>query len=154
MLFHFANRRSIRTIPRQPVPTIPSPESQAKPVARTQSSPTIRSKTATGRSRDNQLLTVLVSLVSFYEGGVFSGSGKYDHRDCSRFLELIGEVNPMMNRCTRLLSALFLLICQSAQGRVAVGPHATIIKDGHPYRGIGVNYFDCFLRTLPSRISA
>lgn len=28
------------------------------------------------------------------------------------------------------------------------GPNATVIRDGKPYRGIGVNYFDCFLRTL------
>jgi hypothetical protein len=27
------------------------------------------------------------------------------------------------------------------------GPNATVLKDGRPYRGIGVNYFDCFLRT-------
>ena len=23
-----------------------------------------------------------------------------------------------------------------------------MLKDGKPYRGIGINYFDCFLRTL------
>ena len=28
------------------------------------------------------------------------------------------------------------------------GPNATVLRDGKPYRGIGVNYFDCFLRTL------
>jgi hypothetical protein len=28
------------------------------------------------------------------------------------------------------------------------GPNATVLKDGKPYRGIGINYFDCFLRTL------
>jgi hypothetical protein len=28
------------------------------------------------------------------------------------------------------------------------GPSATVLKDGKPYQGIGVNYFDCFLRTL------
>ena len=28
------------------------------------------------------------------------------------------------------------------------GPDGTVLKDGKPYRGIGVNYFDCFLRTL------
>jgi len=31
---------------------------------------------------------------------------------------------------------------------LAVGPNATVLKDGKPYRGIGINYFDCFLRTL------
>ncbi len=28
------------------------------------------------------------------------------------------------------------------------GPNATVLRDGKPYRGIGINYFDCFLRTL------
>ena len=28
------------------------------------------------------------------------------------------------------------------------GPNATVLKDGRPYRGMGVNYFDCFVRTL------
>ena len=28
------------------------------------------------------------------------------------------------------------------------GPNATVLKDGKPYRGIGVNCFNCFLRTL------
>lgn len=28
------------------------------------------------------------------------------------------------------------------------GPNATLLKEGKPYRGIGINYFDCFLRTL------
>ncbi len=28
------------------------------------------------------------------------------------------------------------------------GPNATVLKDGKTYRGIGINYFDCFLRTL------
>ena len=28
------------------------------------------------------------------------------------------------------------------------GPNATILLNGKPYRGIGVNYFSCFLRTL------
>ena len=30
----------------------------------------------------------------------------------------------------------------------SAGTNATVIKDGRPYRGLGVNYFDCFLRTL------
>ncbi len=28
------------------------------------------------------------------------------------------------------------------------GPNASVLKEGKPYRGIGINYFDCFLRTL------
>lgn len=28
------------------------------------------------------------------------------------------------------------------------GPDATVLKDGQPFRAIGVNFFDCFLRTL------
>ena len=28
------------------------------------------------------------------------------------------------------------------------GPNATVLLNGRPYRGIGVNYFDCFVRTL------
>ena len=28
------------------------------------------------------------------------------------------------------------------------GPGATVLLNGKPYRGVGVNYFDCFLRTL------
>lgn len=31
---------------------------------------------------------------------------------------------------------------------ITIGPNASILRDGKPYRGIGVNYFDCFLRTL------
>lgn len=31
---------------------------------------------------------------------------------------------------------------------LSAGPNATVVKDGRPYRGVGVNYFDCFLRTL------
>jgi hypothetical protein len=32
--------------------------------------------------------------------------------------------------------------------RLTAGPEATLLLDGKPFRGIGVNYFDCFLRTL------
>lgn len=30
-----------------------------------------------------------------------------------------------------------------------LGPGGVVLKDGQPYRGIGVNYFDAFSRTLP-----
>ena len=29
---------------------------------------------------------------------------------------------------------------------------ATILKDGKPYRGVGINYFDCFYRTLKNPV--
>lgn len=31
---------------------------------------------------------------------------------------------------------------------LTTAPDATVLRDGAPFRGIGVNYFDCFLRTL------
>ncbi len=31
---------------------------------------------------------------------------------------------------------------------ITAGPNATVLKAGKPFRSIGVNYFDCFLRTL------
>ena len=31
---------------------------------------------------------------------------------------------------------------------LTLGPGGTVLKDGKPYRGVGLNYFDCFLRTL------
>ena len=37
---------------------------------------------------------------------------------------------------------------QSESLGLRAGPNATVLKDGRPYRGIGVNYFDCFVRTL------
>jgi hypothetical protein len=36
----------------------------------------------------------------------------------------------------------------SSRAPLTVGPDATLLRDGKPYRGIGINYFDCFLRTL------
>lgn len=38
----------------------------------------------------------------------------------------------------------------AASTNVAIrpGPDATILRDGKPYRGIGINYFDAFLRVL------
>jgi hypothetical protein len=43
------------------------------------------------------------------------------------------------------------LLCSSAlllHAQLTNGTNATVIKAGKPYRGIGINYFDCFLRTL------
>lgn len=31
---------------------------------------------------------------------------------------------------------------------LTAGPNGTVLRAGRPYRGLGVNYFDCFLRTL------
>jgi Cellulase (glycosyl hydrolase family 5) len=35
-----------------------------------------------------------------------------------------------------------------ANSSLVTGPNATLLRDGKTYRGIGINYFDCFLRTL------
>ncbi len=37
---------------------------------------------------------------------------------------------------------------QAAHPGLSVGATGALLKDGNPYRDIGVNYFDCFLRTL------
>jgi hypothetical protein len=37
---------------------------------------------------------------------------------------------------------------QTAHPGLSVGVNGALLKDGKPYRAIGVNYFDCFLRTL------
>lgn len=48
-----------------------------------------------------------------------------------------------------LLSWLSVVLAQPCYPPGLVrGLDATVLKDGKPYRGIGVNYFDCFLRTL------
>ncbi len=39
------------------------------------------------------------------------------------------------------------LRAQTSPG-LALGPDGTVLKDGKPYRGVGINYFDCFYRTL------
>ena len=36
----------------------------------------------------------------------------------------------------------------AAEPGISAGPHGTVLKEGKPFRGVGVNYFDCFLRTL------
>ena len=51
------------------------------------------------------------------------------------------------------LLAIFSLLASAVRGQEAVaplqiGPDATILRDGKPYRAVGANYFDCFLRTL------
>ncbi|MDB6070390.1 MAG: hypothetical protein JWL81_1561 [Verrucomicrobiales bacterium] len=32
--------------------------------------------------------------------------------------------------------------------KFTAGPEATVLRDGQPFRGFGINYFDCFLRVL------
>jgi hypothetical protein len=46
------------------------------------------------------------------------------------------------------LLLLALALTLPAHAQLTPGPNATILHQGQPYRGIGVNYFDCFLRTL------
>ena len=54
-----------------------------------------------------------------------------------------------------LLAASEVFLLTQGEARAAskplglrAGPNATVLLDGKPYRGIGVNYFSCFLRTL------
>ena len=56
-------------------------------------------------------------------------------------------------RCMkRIILIIFLLITtdftMAETPGLAVGSDGTLVKAGKAYRGIGVNYFDCFLRTL------
>lgn len=54
-----------------------------------------------------------------------------------------------MSRLARLLIAGVLgAFSHPADAQLTLGPNATVLKEGRLYRGIGVNYFDCFLRTL------
>jgi hypothetical protein len=50
-------------------------------------------------------------------------------------------------------NCLFLALAEPAQPQgahpgLSVGTNGALLKDGKPFRAIGVNYFDCFLRTL------
>jgi hypothetical protein len=45
------------------------------------------------------------------------------------------------------IAFVFSTLADSPLG-LTVGPNATVLKDGKPFRGIGINYFSCFLRTL------
>jgi hypothetical protein len=53
-----------------------------------------------------------------------------------------------MNRLLISFVALFLLAGNAVQAQITIGPNATVLKNEKPFRGIGVNYFDCFVRTL------
>jgi len=49
-----------------------------------------------------------------------------------------------------LVAIVVLAAGSPAWGQLGVGPQGELLRDGKPYRGIGVNYFSCFLRTLAS----
>ncbi len=40
------------------------------------------------------------------------------------------------------------LLSLTAAPGLSAGPEGSALLDGKPYRGIGINYFDCFIRTL------
>ncbi len=48
----------------------------------------------------------------------------------------------------RALLFFILITAVSVQAQLLPGPGGTVLKEGKPWRGIGINYFDCFLRTL------
>ena len=58
----------------------------------------------------------------------------------------------------RLIPLCLLFLCWPVAANAEAGPASgpglsagragSLLRDGRPYRGIGVNYFDCFLRTL------
>jgi hypothetical protein len=65
--------------------------------------------------------------------------------------------NDMFPKALATVGAMLLLLTASATPAdepqaqnlgLRGGPNASVLKDGRPYRGVGVNYFDCFLRTL------
>jgi len=62
------------------------------------------------------------------------------------FLLLIALVANAMSLPTE--KALAQIDPGTAAQRLTSGPNGTVLRDGKPYRGIGINYFDCFLRTL------
>ncbi|MFW6163621.1 MAG: cellulase family glycosylhydrolase [Planctomycetota bacterium] len=65
-------------------------------------------------------------------------------------------MHPPYRAVSRVVAVLGLLPLGCAGLRAAppqppgltVGPDGTLLRGGQPYRGIGVNYFDCFARTL------
>ena len=59
----------------------------------------------------------------------------------------ISAMNSTRVICSAFL-ALFWVSVPVIHAQLTNGPNATVLKDGKPYRSIGINYFDCFLRTL------
>ena len=48
----------------------------------------------------------------------------------------------------RPIVLLLLAGCSRLQAPLRVGPRGVLLRDGKPFHAIGVNYFDCFARTL------
>ena len=48
----------------------------------------------------------------------------------------------------RPIVLLLLAGCSRLQAPLRVGPGGALLRDGKPFQAIGVNYFDCFARTL------
>lgn len=42
----------------------------------------------------------------------------------------------------------FIASAEAAPPPIVAGTNATILRDGRPYRAVGINFFDCFLRPL------
>jgi Cellulase (glycosyl hydrolase family 5) len=59
------------------------------------------------------------------------------------------KLTSMRSLLAALLSA-FAGFPGIAYAQLEAGPNGSVLKEGKLYRGIGVNYFDCFLRTLKS----
>jgi hypothetical protein len=62
----------------------------------------------------------------------------------NKFLVILAPL-PICDSC--------LTMSEAAWGKadplgISPGPNGTVLKDGKPFRGIGINYFDCLLRTL------
>lgn len=50
-----------------------------------------------------------------------------------------------------LVLSLLLISSGLLHAQLTAGPNGTVLLHGKPYRGIGINYFDCFLRTLGTK---
>ncbi|MEI7728729.1 MAG: cellulase family glycosylhydrolase [Verrucomicrobiota bacterium] len=46
--------------------------------------------------------------------------------------------------------AVFSVCCAEKPLGLTQGPNGTVLLEGKPYRGVGINFFDCFYRTLQS----
>ena len=67
-------------------------------------------------------------------------------------LATISPEKPLMN--TKIITAILFccVFCASGYAKeplgLTLGPGGTVLKDGKAYRGVGLNYFSCFNRTL------
>ncbi len=55
----------------------------------------------------------------------------------------------MMKKLALLMAAVLGAAAHAGPPGLTV-QDGVLLKDGKPYRGVGINYFDCFLRTLPN----